>query len=320
MRKVLVLTIASLVAVGQVAMAAPKLDPKLKSYKKTSGVSGQLSSIGSDTLNNLMTYWTEGFTKVYPVVGTEVEGKGSSTAPPALIQGTSQLGPMSRKMKSKEEDKFIAKFGYRPTPIRTAIDCLAIYVNKDNPIEGLTIPQADAIFSSTRNKGYASDIATWGQLGITGPLARRPISTYGRNSASGTYGYFKKHVLGKGDYKSTVKEQPGSASVVQGIENDLAGIGYSGIGYITSGVRAVPLAKSGSDFKDPSVENALNGSYPLARFLYVYVNKAPDKPFDKTTHEFIKYVLSKEGQKSVVKDGYIPVAASAAEEDLAKLA
>ena len=296
-----------------------EVDPNIKSYTKVGGVSGNLNSIGSDTVNNLMTFWAEGFNRLYPNVKVQIEGKGSSTAPPALILGTAQIGPMSRAMKPTEIDSFERRYGYKPTQIRTSLDALAVYVNKDNPIKGLNFSQVDAIFSKTRKGGYREDITTWGKLGILGEWANRPISTYGRNSASGTYGYFKKKALFKGDYKNTVKEQPGSASVVQGVTEDRYGIGYSGIGYKTSGVRAVPLVKKGNSYKEAVIENVLDGSYPLARFLYIYVNKKPGKPLDPLILEFVKYILSKEGQKVVIKDGYIPLPASVIEEEIGKL-
>ena len=256
---------------------AIKLDPNLKTYSKVTGVSGNLNSIGSDTLNNLMTLWAEGFRKQYPNVKIQIEGKGSSTAPPALIEGTAQIGPMSRPMKSTEVDAFERKYKYKPTAFPVAIDALAVYVNKDNPIKGMTMPQVDAAFSKSRRWGYKENIQRWGQLGLTADWANAPISLYGRNSASGTYGFFKEHALKNGDYKDEVKEQPGSASVVQGVTEDRAGIGYSGIGYMTSGVRALPLAeKDGMPFKEATQENAMDGSYPLWRNLYVYVNKAPN--------------------------------------------
>ena len=284
------------------------VDPNWKEYARVSGISGNVNSIGSDTLNNLMTLWAEGFRRQYPNVKIQIEGKGSSTAPPALIEGTAQLGPMSRKMKGKEVDKFEAKFGYKPTPYPVAIDALAVYVNKDNPIKGMTMEQVDAAFSKTRRRGYAEDINTWGQLDLNGVWANRPLSLYGRNSASGTYGYFKKKVLKNGDYKDEVKEQPGSASVVQGVTEDRAGMGYSGIGYKTSGVRALPLAsKQGKAFVEPTFDNAAKGNYPLARFLFVYVNKAPNKALPPLVKEFLKYVYSKEGQMVVIKDGYFPL-------------
>ncbi len=296
-----------------------QVDADLPSYQKVSGISGNLNSIGSDTLNNLMTLWAEGFKKVYPNVNIQIEGKGSSTAPPALIEATAQLGPMSRAMKSKETDAFEKKFGYKPTPIRTSLDSLAVFVNKDNPVQGLNLQQIDALFSKNRKCGADVDAATWGDLGLSGGWASAPISLYGRNSASGTYGFFKKVALCKGDYKDTVKEQPGSASVVQGVSEDRNGAGYSGIGYTTSGVRPIPLVKEGRDYVEPTYENVASGKYPLSRFLYVYVNKEPNKALDPLTREFLKFVLSKEGQEIVVKDGYYPMSAKLVNEDRAAL-
>ncbi len=307
-------------AVSAMAQDNVKVDPAIPKYKKTSGVSGSVGSIGSDTMNNLMTLWAEGFAKFYPNVKVQVEGKGSSTAPAALIAGTAQFGPMSREMKKEEIDKFEAAYGYKPTAIRTSIDALAVYVNKDNPITGLTMPQVDAVFSKTRRGGFGQDLTAWGQLGLTGEWANKPISLYGRNSASGTYGYFKEHALYKGDYKDQVKEQPGSASVVQGVTEDRFAIGYSGIGYVTSGVRAVPLAaKAGEQFFDATLDNVVHGKYPLARFLFLYINKAPNKPLDPLVREFCKFILSQEGQQVVIKDGYLPIPAKVALEELKKL-
>jgi phosphate transport system substrate-binding protein len=319
---VLVLWLAVAMVLGEVAMAQDgvKLDPGLNSYKAVSGVSGNLSSVGSDTLNNLMTLWAETFSKFYPNVKIQIEGKGSTTAPPALIAGTAQLGPMSRPMRGTEIDQFEKKFGYKPTPIRTAVDALAVFVNKDNPIKCLTMEQVDAIYSKSRRFGYKEDIKTWGQLGLSGDWADRPISLYGRNSASGTYGFFKEHALKNGDYKDEVKEQPGSASVVQGVTVDRYGIGYSGIGYATAGVRAVPIAeKESAACVEATADNAYAGTYPLARFLYVYINKPPGKALDPLTQEFVKLMVSKEGQEVVVKDGYFPIPAAIAKEEMAKL-
>jgi phosphate transport system substrate-binding protein len=291
-----------------------KLDADLPDYKPVSGISGNLSSIGSDTLNNLMTFWVEGFARYYPNVKIQVEGKGSSTAPPALIAGTAQLGPMSRKMKAEEVDAFEKKYGYKPRMIAVAQDGLAVYVNKDNPIAALSMQQVDAIFSSTKKRG-GKDISKWGDLGSTGEWANKPMSLYGRNSASGTYGFFKEHVLDKGDYKASVKEQPGSASVVQGVENDLGGIGYSGIGYKTSGVRALPISyKKGP--VEPTQKNVDDQSYPVSRFLYIYINADPAKGCDPLVKEFIKYAVSKQGQEVTIKDGYFPLHAKKAKEML----
>jgi phosphate transport system substrate-binding protein len=316
----------SVMMAALVALAAPALaqqvqvDPALPAYQKTSGVSGNINSVGSDTMNNMMTLWAEAFLKMYPNVKVQVEGKGSSTAPPALIAGTSQFGPMSRAMRGTEVDQFEAKYGFKPTQLRTSYDALAVYVNKDNPLEKLTLAQVDAAFSKTRRRGYKQNVTTWGQLGLTGDWANRPISLYGRNSASGTYGFFKEHSLNNGDYKDSVKEQPGSASVVQGVTEDRFGMGYSGIGYKTSGVKVVALAnKDGEPFSSGSYEDVKSGKYPLNRFLYIYINKAPGKPLDPLVKEFSKFIFSKEGQEVVLKDGYLPLPAEIAKQELAKL-
>ncbi|MDT8452902.1 MAG: phosphate ABC transporter substrate-binding protein PstS family protein [Gammaproteobacteria bacterium] len=316
------ITLISLIAAiySGSAVADVKVDPQLADYSAVSGISGKLSSVGSDTLANLMTFWAEEFKREYPNVSIEIQAAGSSTAPPALTEGTSKLGPMSRKMKSEEIAAFEKRYGYKPTAIRVAIDALAVYVHKDNPIEGLTIPQVDAIFSATRKCGADSDITKWGDLGLTGSWANRSIQLYGRNSVSGTYGYFKKNALCKGDFKNSVNEQPGSASVVQSVSSSLNGIGYSGIGYKTSGVKAVPLSKKeGKPFVEATAENALDNSFPLSRYLYVYINKHPNKPIAPLEREFIKMVLSKAGQEVVIKDGYVPLSAKIAERELAKL-
>ncbi len=302
------LGLASVVVASSAAFAAAKLDANLPVYQKSSGVSGNLSSVGSDTLANLMTLWAEEFKRAYPNVNIQIQAAGSSTAPPALTESTSNLGPMSRKMKSKEVASFEKKYGYKPTAIPVAIDALAVYVHKDNPIKGMTIADVDAVFSSTRKCGGKKDVKSWGDLDMTGSWKNRGIQIYGRNSVSGTYGYFKKKALCKGDYKNNVNEQPGSASVVQSVSSSLNGIGYSGIGYKTSGVKAVPLAKKpGKPFVAATSDNAVSKKYPLSRFLYVYVNKHPNKPLAPLEREFIKLVLSKSGQQVVIKDGYIPL-------------
>lgn len=306
-----VLSMMAAMSVGASAMAKVQVDPTLPEYKPVSGVSGTIKSVGSDTLNNLMTGWAEEFKKFYPNVTIEIEGKGSATAPPALIQGTAQFGPMSRPMKGSEIDDFKKKFGYPPTPIRSAVDALAVFVHKDNPIKSLSIDQVRAIFS------VEGKDMTWGDLGLTGEWADKPISLYGRNSASGTYGFFKEIAMGKKDFKPTVKEQPGSSAVVQGVASDKFAMGYSGIGYITADVRAVPLsADKGSKAFEATAENAYSGDYPLSRFLFVYVNAKPGEEPSPIIREFIKMVLSQQGQQVTVKDGYFPSVKRIADEDI----
>ena len=313
-------TMAALLVSSNVSFAEPKIDDAIADYSVASGVSGNLSSVGSDTLANLMTLWAEEYKRFYPNVNIQIQAAGSSTAPPALTESTSNIGPMSRKMKSKEIAAFESKYGYKPTAIPVAIDALAVFVNKDNPIAGLSIDQVDAVFSSTRKCGATANVVNWGDLGLTGEWARKDVQLFGRNSVSGTYGYFKKKALCKGDYKSGVNEQPGSASVVQSVTASLNGIGYSGIGYRTTGVRALPLSKAGkTNYVAPTPESAVAGTYPLARFLYVYVNKHPNKALSPLEGEFVKLVLSRVGQKVVVKDGYIPLPASVVKKSLLEL-
>jgi phosphate transport system substrate-binding protein len=317
MKRFLGAVAAAAVAVPAAIAQPVKVDASIPSYQKTSGVSGNINSVGSDTMNNMMTLWAEAFTKMYPNIKVQVEGKGSSTAPPALISGTAQFGPMSRAMRATEIEQFESKYGYKPTQIRTSYDALAVYVNKDNPIDKLSLAQVDAAFSKSRRRG-GKNVATWGDLGLTGDWAGRPISLYGRNSASGTYGFFKEHTLKNGDYKDTVKEQPGSAAVVQGVTEDRFGMGYSGIGYRTSGVKAVALADTGAA-SDGNYGDVVSGKYPLARFLYIYINKAPGKPLDPLVKEFVKFVTSKDGQEVVIKDGYLPLSAEIAKQERAKV-
>jgi phosphate transport system substrate-binding protein len=310
---------ASAVLVSGTASAVQTVDAGVPEYKKASGISGNLSSVGSDSLANLMTLWAEEFNREYPNVNIQIQAAGSSTAPPALTEGTSNLGPMSREMKDDELEAFEDKYGYKPTAIPVAIDALAVLVNKDNPVKGLTLPQVDAIFSSTRKCGYGSDIETWGDAGVS-VWGAKSIQLYGRNSVSGTYGYFKEHALCKGDFKSNVNEQPGSASVVQSVTASTNGIGYSGMGYTTSGVKMVPLAKKeGQPFVEATPENAIKGTYPLTRYLYIYVNKKPNQPLAPLENEFMKMVLSKTGQQVVIKDGYIPLPAKVVEKVLTTL-
>jgi len=313
------MSFASLALVTGAASAVQTVDAGIPDYQKASGIAGNLSSVGSDTLANLMTLWAEEFSRQYPTVNVQIQAAGSSTAPPALTEGTSNLGPMSREMKDDELEAFEDKYGYKPTAVPVAIDALAVMVNKDNPIKGLTIPQVDAIFSSTLNCGYANDIETWGDAGVA-VWGSKSIQLYGRNSVSGTYGYFKENALCKGDFKSNVNEQPGSASVVQSVTTSKNGIGYSGMGYTTSGVRMVPLAKKeGEPFIEPTPENAISGTYPLTRYLYVYVNKKPNAPLPPLENEFMKMVLSKAGQEVVIKDGYIPLPAGVVKRVIATL-
>ncbi|WP_282287077.1 PstS family phosphate ABC transporter substrate-binding protein [Pseudomonas sp. PS02302] len=312
--------VALALALGGTTARAEGVDPAIPAYQKVSGISGNLSSVGSDTLANLVTLWAESYKRQYPNLNIQIQAAGSSTAPPALTEGTAGIGPMSRKMKDAELQAFEQRFGYQPTAVPVAIDALAIFVNKDNPLRQLTLEQVDAIFSSTRLCGGPHELKTWGDLGLTGDWAKRPIQRFGRNSVSGTYGYFKEAALCRGDFRANVNEQPGSASVVQAISQSLGGIGYSGIGYQTASVHSLALARQGTtDFVADNQENTLSGRYPLARYLYVYVNKAPNRPLNPLEGEFLRLILSRSGQEAVVKDGYIPLPAAVVQQALKTL-
>ena len=322
MKKTMKMSMVALALAGVAGQTQAQLsvDAELPEYTPVAGISGNLNSIGSDTLNNLMLMWAEGFRAIYPNVNIQIQGAGSSTAPAALIDGTAQIGPMSRPMTGSEIDRFEARYGYAPTEVRVGIDALAVFVHRDNPIEGLNLQQIDSIFSSTYRLG-GSPILNWGQAGLSGDWANRPISLYGRNSVSGTYGLFKNIALGGGDFDDArYQEQPGSSTVVQSITADRFGIGYSGIGYGTSGVRAIAVGPGDSEeLFEPTPENCISGDYPLARFLMVYVNKNPREPMDRLTYEFIRFINSRQGQEVVVRDGFFPLPAVVAEETMEKL-
>jgi phosphate transport system substrate-binding protein len=296
------------------------VDAGLPEYHKigAADMSGTIKSVGSDTMNNLMTLWGEGFKKEYPSVTIEIEGKGSGTAGPALIEGTATFGPMSRDLKKDESDAFKVKYGYPPTSLRTAIDMLAVYVHKDNPIaqKGLMLQQLDAIFSKNRRAGGAKDISTWGDLGLDEDWKDKPIQLFGRNAASGTYAFLKEHVLKGGDYKDAVKEQPGSSAVVQAVATDRYAIGYSGIGYKTADVAVVPLQHNGTMVSATEHNVA---EYPLARYLFLVVNYDRGKELDPLRAEFVRYVFSRSGQLAVVKEGFLPLKANQAAPELKKV-
>lgn len=314
------LGIAALAGHLVAATAAIALDQSLPAYHPVEALSGHLKSIGSDTLGQETKSWAEAFEKLYPDVKIEIEAAGSATAPAALLEGRAQFGPMSRPMTAEETAAFEAKYGYAVSRFRVAVDALAVYVNKDNPIACLTLPQLSGIFSLNRKAPGSGDIRTWGDLGLTGEWARQPITLYSRNTLSGTYEYFRETALYGGDYKPGIKQQPGSQAVVQAVAADKFGIGYSGIGYKTEAVRAVPLASYyGGACHQASPDATLSGKYPIARYLYVYLNRKPGEPLDALRAEFVKYILSKDGQEQTERGGFFPVTNEIRESELNKL-
>ncbi len=297
------------------AGAAELIDSQLPVYKAVPGIGGSLRSVGSDTMLNLVQLWSQAFARAYPSVQPQVEGKGSSTAPPALLENQSQIAPMSRPMSPEEIDRFVEKFGYEPTELEVAVDCVAVYVHRDNPIGAISLPQLRRAFS------VAGPDMTWADLGVTDAAwASRPVSLYGRNSSSGTYVYFKKAALENADFKASVKDNPGSSGVVNAISKDPAGLGYSGIGYRTPDVKVIPVSvDEGEPAFEPTVANAYAGDYPMARFLFVYLNYDARQPLDPLREQFVRLIYSREGQEAVLKDGAYPVTAEIAREQLAKL-
>lgn len=309
----------AIAAVLAAVSSAQTFDLELSPYKRVSSLTGKLTSIGSDTMLHEMELWADGFRTFYPDVRISIDGKGSNTAPPALLSGEAQLAPMSRQMTPDEISAFETKFGYKPIGVLVAVDAMAIYVNKSNPIQCLTIEQLDQIFSGDSHNGLKSS-RTWGDVGATGDWAAKPIVAHGRNSLSGTYKFFKQNVLGGGDFKDTVKQQTGSEAVVAAVAANAEAIGYSGIGYRTDEVRAVPIAVSkGKKCFDAGFENTYTRRYPLARGLYVYLMKDPKAPIDALSGEFVKYILSRDGQTQAKKGGYYPVTRNIREHELTRL-
>jgi len=312
-------TLASLFGFAGVATASGddqvRVDRELPVYRPTEGVGGDLRIVGSDTMLNLSQAWADLMQRHHPSVRVQVEGKGSSTAPPALMENQAQFGAMSRAMASEEIARFTDDFGYPPTELRVAVDCVAIFVHKDNPIESLSLTDVRTAF------GVGGKELTWGDLGVTDWRWRtRPVSLYGRNSASGTYKFFKKAAMSGADFRPTVKEQPGSSGVIQAIATDRYAIGYSGIGYVTPGVKVVPLAiDTGEPAFAPTVDAAYSGDYPLARFLYMYMNYDAREGLDALRERFARVMFSRAGQEQVIKDGAYPVSAGVAREEFKKL-
>lgn len=276
-------------------------------YAVVPGVAGRVTSVGSDTMANLMAFWAQGFQYYYPQVKFQIQAAGSSTAPPALIEGTATIGPMSRDLKDSEIDDFIKRHGYPPVVLKVAMDAIAIFVERRNPLKGLTLAQVDALFSETRFCGAPQSITSWAQLEVFGDAFTTPIRLYGRNSVSGTYGLFKSMALCDGDFRLDINEQPGSSSVILSVASSRGAMGYAGFGYKTAGVRAIPIGQTMEQLVPLTNDTVRNEEYPFARYLYLVVNKAPDKSLPTLEREFLLFVLSAQGQQQVQRDGYFAV-------------
>jgi phosphate transport system substrate-binding protein len=301
----------------------------LASYQAQSDVSGSFAIAGSDTMQPLMAKLLAAFKEWQPGVKTVVQGGGSDTALRGFIEdqatirrgdaknighhvsGSVALLASSRALSAEERKDFQARYGFEPTEIPVAMDAVAIYVSRDNPIKGLTMEQVDAIFGADRKRGYHQAITKWGELGLEDAWGTQPINLYGRDKRSGTRTFFIHEALLNGKMNSNIKEAPGSASEILEISRDPLGIGYAGTGFQASPVKIVPLApKAGMAFVEPTAASALDGSYPLARHLYLYAKGNHDHGLEPQVASFLTFINSREGQEIVAKAGYYPLSES----------
>jgi phosphate transport system substrate-binding protein len=264
------------------------------SFSAASPLSGKLVSTGSDTLGSLTALWAEALMRDYPGVTVQVRAIGSGAAPTALIEGTADIGPMSRPMSEAEEHSFARRYGYAPTAVPVALDAIAVFVHRDNPLELLTVRQLDAVFSATRRCGGPAALGFWGELGLGGRWSRRFISVYGRSAASGTYSFFRREVLCRGDFSNGVNRLVGSSAVVRAVGDDPEGIGYASAGYVNSNVRRLRV-----------VEEDRVTPVSLSRRLYLYVNAPPARNLDPVVSAFLSMALGDEGQREVLRSGYL---------------
>lgn len=271
-------------------------------YRIVPEIAGEITAIGSDTMVELMTYWSEGLCAQYPKVIITVDQKGSNTAPPALLDGSAQLGPMSRPMNADEISVFTKRYGYPPTEFVVAIDALAIFVHRDNPVAGFSLTQVKTIFGTEDAPGKMR-LTTWADVGSS-LLGTRAINTYGRNGLSGTQVFFRQHVLGGADFAPGLQEKPTSNALIQVVASDPQAVAYCGASYATAGVRVVPVARDGGRYILPSPETCISGTYPIARKLYIYVNKPPGRELPIVVREFLRFVLSRTGQEVVRIEGF----------------
>lgn len=320
MKPIHILALVSALAITPCALPGPEIvDPNLPGYAEPEQpLSGPVVSVGSSTVGNLLNRWSEAFRALHPDVSFELSGAGSGTAPPALISGAAALAPMSRPMNEKELASFRAAFGYEPTRITVAIDALAIFVNVDNPIESLSLQEIDAIFSADRARG-GQPIDTWGDLGLQGEWADMPVIVYGFRDTAGGYALFGDLVLKGGDYRTDISVQPGSSAIVNGVGAYPNAVGYASQFFQTRSTRMVPIRDESGVIHAPDAKSCEHGKYPLARELFIYVNKAPGKPLEPRVDAFLAFILSKEGQTIAAEDGNFPLSPTLAAEQLSKL-
>ncbi|ULA63049.1 MAG: Phosphate ABC transporter, periplasmic phosphate-binding protein PstS [Nitrospira sp.] len=307
-------------------MAAAAVDSALAHYNPQTHIAGTFKIQGSETMYPLMSRLTMEFQRRQPKVAIDVKGGGSTKAVAEFLQPPlSKTGKVmwqedravnfkmiatSRELFDAEVKEFVAQHGYEPTAVPVAVDAVALYVHKDNPVAGLTLDQVDAMFSTTRNRGQKAAITQWGQLGLTDGWEKAAIQLYGRDRKSGTRAFFQDHCLAGGEFMPGLHEEPGAASVILNLGRDQVGIGYSGLGLQSSTVRVIPLAEAaGTPYVIPSAATVADQSYPLRRVLHLYVDKAPNAPIPAAAQEFLTFIMTQEGQEAVAKAGFFPLPA-----------
>ena len=344
MRALPVLAVSALLALPALALkyAAPehqlKVDPSIPSWKPGEVASvpeEELNLVGADVMDEITLGWVKLFRKAYPRLSVTMEARASGTGGPALTEGRAHLAPVGRELLPAEEKAFVDKFGYKPFAIRVATGSVGslgktatsvIFVDKDNPLPGLTLDELDAIYSKTRLRGHAP-IEKWGQLGLKGDWADRPIHLYGLRPVNGIEQFLKQRVLMGGEYRDGIQFVKGSGFThaftvaAQDMAQKPGGLTYALLSNLTPNVKVAPLAaKAGEPFLPPTVENVYSHRYPLSRFVYIFVNRPPGKPLQPKVREFLRAVLSREGQEVVAREGvYIPLTPEVVKEELARL-
>jgi phosphate transport system substrate-binding protein len=289
------------------------LDAGLPTYSRASSLAGTVNSVGSSTLSNLLFRWSTDFKQLYPNVEINIVGGGSDSAPAALMAGTADLAPMSRPMNATEIAAFKTKFGYEPTRVTVALDAIAMYVNKNNPLKQISLKQIDAIFSSTYKRGSAP-IKTWDQLGLVGgQWQSAKIETKSPSRTQGIYGLFRELALDGGDFRFDLKPEPVASSIVQGVGADEKAMGFASYFYASARARALAVAKTDEGpFVLPTQDGVLSGAYPLSRMLYIYVNKPANGALPAVARELLRFVCTEPGQAVVARDGNYPLSAALA--------
>ena len=322
--------------------AAPEhrlaVDPAIASWKPaelTVAPEEELHLVGADVMDEITLGWVRLFRKAYPRLSVTMEARASGTGGPALTDGRAELAPVGRELLPAEERAFVEKFGYKPLAIKVATGSVGslgktatsvIFVDKDNPLQGLTMAQLDAIYSKTRLRGHA-DIRTWGDVGLKGDWAARPIHLYGLKPVNGIEQFLKQRLLLGGDYRDGIEFVKGKGFThaftvaAEDMAHKPGGLTYALLSNVTSNVKVLPIAeKEGTPFLAPTVENVYSHAYPLSRFVYIFVNRPPGKALEPKVKEFLQLVLSREGQDIVAREGvYIPLTPETVREERAKL-